>query len=353
MENRIRHIHRDPDVFEVVVPFEAPGIAGTNCYIVKDGEESLVVDAGAPGDRAEAVMRRAFAEAQVDPSRASFFLTHFHTDHSGLLDRIAPPEAPVYVNARDVEHMLRLRGEDYRSELFGRLAQEGVPEEELGLYREHTVSFESFDVARHRLVRVADGDELSCGRWRFRVVETPGHTVGHQSLLQPDSGILFGGDSVLFVISPSVDFSPYGPDGLQKYLDTLDKLISLPATVLFHSHGDLLDGWRERAEWIKRHRVKRLEDAFRSIASRQGCTGYEAVRGISWNVPFDSWEEISLTQRWCIVGEGLGYLDHLVFLGQAEREAGHDGLLRYRTVGSGVFDPEDVHFSEGRTHCEL
>lgn len=353
MNNEVEIIHRDPDVYRIVVPFEGPGVNGTNCYVVVDEGEALVVDSGAPGDVQFEAMDGALDALGVDRSKASFFLTHFHTDHSGLLDRIAPPESTVYVNARDVEHMVRLLSEEYRNELFERLRTEGVPSDELELFRRHIVTLTSFDPGKHRVVEVSEGDEVVCGRWHFRVLETPGHTVGHQSLLEPDSGVLFGGDAILFAISPSVDFSLHGSDGLQRYLDSLDKLISSSARLLCHSHGEILDGWRDRAEWVKRHRIKRLDDAFSAVAAERGSTGYAAVRRIRWNVPFDSWEEISLTQRWCIIGEGLGYLDHLVFLGQARREMGADGLFRYYAEGKGVLEPGSVPSVEGRTVCCL
>lgn len=351
MNNTPELIHRNPDVYRVVVPFDGPGIEGTNCYVVVDGKDALVIDAGAPGQAAYAAMDGALRKIGVDRSRAGFFLTHFHTDHSGLLDRIAPPEATVYVNARDVSHLQRLGTEEYRNDLFGRLSAEGVPSAELGLYRRHIGSLASFDVAAHRLAEVAEGDEIACGRWRFRVMETPGHTVGHQSLFHDGSGILFGGDAVLFAISPSVDFSLRGSDGLQRYLDSLDKLISTPATLLCHSHGELQPEWRERAQWIKAHRVKRLEDAFAAVVAEEGTSGYEAVRRIRWNVPFDSWEEISLTQRWCIIGEGLGYLDHLVFLGRVRRSG--DGAYRYSAIDGAAFGGGAVSSEEGRTLCWL
>lgn len=353
MNTKPEIIHQDPDVYRIVVPFDGPGVRGTNCYVVVDGDESLVIDSGAPGDLQFSVMSDALRELGIDRTKTSFFLTHFHTDHSGLLDRIAPPESTVYVNARDVEHMIRLLGEEYRNDLFERLGAEGVPREELELYRRHIVTLTSFDPGRHRLVEVVEGDEITCGQWRFRVIETPGHTIGHQSLLEPEAGVLFGGDAILFAISPSVDFSLHGSDGLQRYLDSLDKLISSPARLLCHSHGEILDGWRERAEWVKEHRIKRLDDAFSAVAAEQGSSGYAAVRRIRWNVPFDSWEEISLTQRWCIIGEGLGYLDHLVFLGQVNRELDADGIFRYRAKGEGVLEAGGAPSVEGRTVCRL
>ena len=45
-------VHHDPDVLEVRVPFQNISTNDTNCYIVKDGDETLVIDTGAPSDEA-------------------------------------------------------------------------------------------------------------------------------------------------------------------------------------------------------------------------------------------------------------------------------------------------------------
>lgn len=341
-------VHAEPDVYRVLVPFEGPGIKGTNCYVVRDGADSLVVDTGAPRDEAQRVLEQALDGLGVDRTRAKFFLTHFHVDHAGLIDRIAPSGACVYANRADLDHMRRLGTDAYRADLFGRLRAEGVPEGELAAFADVTRQLACYGVPRCNETFVADGDVVSCGRWDFTVVATPGHTVGHQCLFQPDSGILFGGDLILFAITSSIDFSPHGTDGLGCYLASLEKASRLPVKLLCHSHGKIQDGWRERAAWLAQHRRDRLQDMLGSVASQgacskdgrgrcfsleggsaAGCTGYEATRGVRWNVPFDRWEDVSLVQRWAIVGEGLVYLDHLAQTGAVRREAGADGVFRY------------------------
>ena len=347
----IERIHESPDVYRVVVPFDGPGIEGTNCYIVRDGADALIVDTGAAECRAHQVLELALDELGVDRSRAGFFLTHFHSDHAGLIDRIAPQDAAVYASDADLELMRRQSTDAYRADLFRRMEREGVPAGELERFKRLAFSFVNFDPQFHRIVRTADGDRIPCGRWEFEVVATPGHTAGHQSLFHRESGILFGGDLVLFAISSSVDFSPYGNDGLGSYVSSIEKVLALPATRLFHSHGELRPDWRERARWLKRHREDRLQDALSAVRSHgacslegrgkcfsvadgapSGCTGYEAVRGIRWNVPFEAWEDISLMQRWCIMGEGLVYLDHLAQTGAVRKRLGADGRFRYSDV---------------------
>ena len=94
---------------------------------------------------------------------------------------------------------------------------EGVPPSDASGYARYAVEPRLFDASRLELVASCDGDAIEVGRYRFRVVETPGHTPGHLALYEPESRILFGGDHVLFVISPSIALFPDGADGLQAY----------------------------------------------------------------------------------------------------------------------------------------
>ena len=80
-------VHHDPDVLEVRVPFQNISTNDTNCYIVKDGDETLVIDTGAPSDEGFAILDAALTELDVDRTRMRFFLTHLHLDHAGLVDR--------------------------------------------------------------------------------------------------------------------------------------------------------------------------------------------------------------------------------------------------------------------------
>lgn len=67
------------------IPFSNLGAGQTNCYMLHDAGEWLVVDLGASGARGRRALAAAFAEAGVDFSACRVFLTHGHFDHAGLL----------------------------------------------------------------------------------------------------------------------------------------------------------------------------------------------------------------------------------------------------------------------------
>ena len=321
-------VHADPDVYEVKVPFQNVSTNATNCFVVLDGGEALVVDTGAPTDEGAAVLDEALDELGVDRSRATFFLTHLHLDHAGLVDRVVPEGAPVLASEVDFNAMRALGASGYER-MRRRLVAEGMAPSDASGYARHSVEMPLFDPARVSMRFVAEGDEVAVGSRRFRVLEVPGHTPGHLALFDPDSRILFGGDHVLFVISPGIALFANGGDGLQAYLDSLQKVRALGCSHLFVSHGEEWPFFNERIDWLRQHHLERLEETCAIVRDRPGLTGVQVVRAIKWNVPFERWEDISFMQRWCILMECLVILDHLVSRGLLRREEDESGLRRY------------------------
>ena len=321
-------VHSDPDVYEVRVPFQNVSTSATNCFVVMDGGEALVVDTGAPTEEGAAVLDAALDEIGVERSRATFFLPHLHLDHAGLVDRVAPEGATVLVGSADFDAM-RASGASAYERMRRLLASEGVSLSDASGYARHSVEMPLFDPARVDVRFAVEGDEVPVGGRRLRVVEVPGHTPGSLALFDPASRILFGGDHVLFVISPGIALFPDGRDGLQAYLDSLEKVRSLGCSRLFVAHGDERDDFEARIDWLRAHHLGRLEEAQGIVRSCPGLSGEEVVRSIKWNVPFERWEDISFMQRWCIVMEGLVFLNHLVDRGLVRRDEDEAGVRRY------------------------
>ena len=327
-------VHHDPDVLEVRVPFQNISTNDTNCYIVKDGDETLVIDTGAPSDEGFAILDAALTELDVDRTRMRFFLTHLHLDHAGLVDRLALPGAKLYVSPVDFESVRASRAASSYDAARRAFTAEGVPPSDASGYTRYAVEPRLFDASRLELVASCDGDAIEVGRYRFRVVETPGHTPGHLALYEPESRILFGGDHVLFVISPSIALFPDGEDGLQAYFDSLDKVRALRCGTLLVSHGEIRGDFGERMAWLAEHHRQRLDEMVSAVRKRPRQTGIDVVKGVTWNVPHGRWEDIPAAQRWCIVGVGLSALNHLVDTGRLLREDGEGGPRRYVAANS-------------------
>ncbi len=326
-------IRTNPDIYEIKVPFNNVSTSDTNCYVVKDGADALIVDTGAPTEDGYAILRDALEELGADPSKASYFLTHLHYDHVGLMDRIASAGATVYLSAEGLG-MARDGGTAELHEDFRRLAEEGVPRTEADALVRSVTGPRVIDIDRCAPVVVGDGDVVDVGSYRLQVVATPGHTPDHLSLYEPGSKTLFGGDHVLFVISPGITVFPDGSDSLQAYLNSLDRVRNMEIDALLVSHGENRPDFRERIDWLKRHHIERLDETVGIVEREPGLTGEDVVRRIHWNVPSGIWSEISLMQRWCILMEGIAILDHLTATGRVKRAKDGDARNVYFPVAT-------------------
>ncbi|MBR3641689.1 MAG: MBL fold metallo-hydrolase [Oscillibacter sp.] len=137
------------------------GPLGTNCYLLCDTDAArcAVID---PGGDARRILRAAEENGcAID----AIYLTHGHYDHVGGLPglRGALPDAPVYLNERDVYDP----ADRYMAQVFP-----------------HVDGTRSYD----------EGDVLTLGALSVRVLATPGHTRGGVSLLAGDA--LFCGDTL-------------------------------------------------------------------------------------------------------------------------------------------------------------
>jgi N-acyl homoserine lactone hydrolase len=154
-------------------------------YLIETADERILVDTGLhpdamsdPGRRygsADALgpvkieVGRSVAGQLDDPaSLTKVVLTHLHYDHAGGLE-LLPRSIPVFVQRREWE-----AGQD-----AAEIAQNFF----------HRVDYES--IADQ--VELVDGDVDLVGDGSVRLLLTPGHTPGHQSVLVADR-LVIGGD---------------------------------------------------------------------------------------------------------------------------------------------------------------
>ncbi len=83
---------------------------------------------------------------------------------------------------------------------------------------------------------VEDGQTLTLGSLRVRVLYTPGHSPGHVMYHFEDAGVLVGGDLIIIGAVGRTDF----PDASQADLEaSIRKVMQLPGeTTLLPGHGD-------------------------------------------------------------------------------------------------------------------
>ncbi len=173
-----------------------------NCYVVKDGNEVLIID---PGD-APASLFKYIAGCTV----RLVVNTHCHCDHCGGNAPLLKKTGAELAIHR--EELPLLRSLDIQAQMFG-VDVEPSPDPNRFL---------------------SEGDRIEVGGASFRVVHAPGHSPGHIVLV--GDGVVFCGD-VLFQGSIGRTDLP-GGDYNQLLASIRDKLLVLPdETVVYPGHG--------------------------------------------------------------------------------------------------------------------
>jgi len=229
----VRRIEFRPNYicFPVRTPTRPPA-THTNCYLIYNAKEILVIDPGSPYEDEQAALA-----AMVDELRAEgrtvreILLTHLHPDHVGGVEAL-------------------------KAHLQGQVA--------IAAHRQTAEALPDIQVDR----MIEDGDVISLAgepEIRLRALHTPGHARGHLCFIDEQTGALLTGDNVVGLGSVLID-PPQG--NMIDYLHSLERMRSLPRlTILFCGHGAAVASpYRKIDEYIN-HRLERetkILEAFRS-----------------------------------------------------------------------------------------
>jgi glyoxylase-like metal-dependent hydrolase (beta-lactamase superfamily II) len=214
------------------------GSRGHNFYLLTDGGEVTVVDAGCRREWPK-LMSGLEAEGLRLEQVAGFMITHVHGDHFGLAKEADRRDMRVAVHEDDEPRAL--------GTYTGRFAVEAS---ELPVYKPRVLwnmlpmvlfgvtSLEFVD----RVETFEDGQRLDVPGNPV-AIHTPGHTEGHAMFHCPDLGILFTGDGLVTMdlLSPKkgpqmmADVFSLKPE---QALDSLDRIVGLEADLLLPGHGE-------------------------------------------------------------------------------------------------------------------
>jgi len=167
-----------------------------NWYLVEDGDELTLVDAGWPRSWPHVAAAVKALGASTPKGVTAIVLTHAHPDHLGAAEAARKATgARVHVHRDEIE---RAHGKAKGSSPFT-LVPGLIPT----LWRPTALGFVLHATARGFMTPTwvgevegfASGEQLDVPG-RPRVVSTPGHTTGHVSLHLADRGVVLTGDAI-------------------------------------------------------------------------------------------------------------------------------------------------------------
>ncbi len=317
-----------PDLYRIKVPLPDSPLKFLNSYVVRSAGRNLVIDTGLNRTSCFEAMKGGLEEARIDPDRTDFFITHLHADHFGLVSRLISGSSRVYFNRPDAETIEAWPGWD---PMVAYAAENGFPEGDLRRAIEQHPGFKFSSDWVPELNILQDGDIIDAGDYHFRCVHTPGHSVGHTCLYEPEKKILVSGDHILIDITPNIQCWSEIHNPLESYLASLKLAGDLEVDLTLPGHRRLITDHRSRITQLREHHQSRLGEVLR-IMSNGPMTAYEVASRMTWDIKCDSWDAFPLTQKWFATGEAISHLKYLKEKGLVARMREKERYL-YHSAG--------------------
>ena len=127
-------------------------------------------------------------------------------------------------------------------------------------------------------------------------------------------------------IQKGIDFYRQYIDLRKVYVENHRGTVDIPVERLLPAHRAETGDLRARAEELRLHHLRRLENALDIVRRRPGLTAYDIAGEMRWSIRCRNWGDFPVTQKFFAVGEALSHLDYLEVRGLVERrtEREHD-----------------------------
>lgn len=322
--------HLAPNLYSIQVPLPNNPLKNLNAYLLR-GQRNLLIDTGFHQEECHRALLQGLAELNVDMDHTDIFLTHLHSDHTGLAPDIAGADTKIFIGEKDLSHMPGCHSTFRWADSDERFAAEGFPRPLLEVLTERNPAQGLSPVPYDGYIPVENGEVFTYGGHRFEAIWTPGHTPGHMVLLERETGICLLGDHVLFDITPNITRWQGVADSLGDYVNSLRRIRQLSITLPLPAHRTVHMEFQARCDELITHHQRRCQEVLHILGSEQDLTAWDVAARMTWRIRARDWADFPTPQKWFAVGEAMAHLDHLIAQGLVVRRQGPD-FFRYRRI---------------------
>lgn len=319
-----------PDIFQVEIPLRNNPLRALNCFILR-GKRSLVIDTGFDTQENRLILSRALEDLGINPASCDLFLTHLHSDHTGLAHYLSEEGLTVYMgeDRNYLENSLREDSPHWLAIKKYSLSQ-GLAQDKLDIKEHPGFKYRPKEIPE--IIPTEEGDTFQVGDYSLEVLDLPGHTPGLQALYERSRGLLFSGDHILAGITPNITF--WGEevgDSLGIYMDNLKRVKTMDIRGVLSSHRYLPQDPLKRIDELLAHHEKRLEETRSILRGKAPQTVRNITRSMHWDIRARDWDDFPSSQKWFAAGEAQAHLVHLREKGEVKEES-LEGVLYYSLI---------------------
>ena len=191
-----------------------------NMILIKD-QLPILIDTGFGSDAKDT--EQLIKEAGVSPEELHLIVnTHYHSDHVGGNFHLQK------------NYGVTIAAHKWEADLINSCDPEACSAEWLDQ-----------PVEPYRVdTKLSDNDEINTGSRTLKVLHTPGHTLGHISLYEPEEEILICGDLFHKNDIGWLNIFREGVSSIQRSIESLDRLSTLRIQQAYSGHGPQMENPR-------------------------------------------------------------------------------------------------------------
>ncbi len=311
------------DIYMIEVKLPNNPLKALNSYVIKGEEKSLIIDTGFNQKECIDILFNGLKELDIDIKDTELFITHLHSDHSGMANLFEKEGVNIYTGEIDGKIINDMTKDSYWKQfddfkiLFG-LEKDNTSFLQHPGYKYSLEKAVEFDY-------VKEGQIIKIGKYEFEVVFIPGHTPGHMGLYERNHKIFFGGDHILDSITPNIGFWELENDILSTYFNSLVKIYYFDIDYLFTSHRRIIRNHKNRIDELLLHHKERLDEVIEILQGGE-LTARDVAANMTWRIRAKDWDDFPAPQKWFASEEAMSHLQHLYSIGKIDRELRNDKL---------------------------
>jgi glyoxylase-like metal-dependent hydrolase (beta-lactamase superfamily II) len=307
-----------PRLYRIIIPLPNSPLKDLNSYVIKSDDRNLIIDTGFNRSVCFDAMQEGLQSLDIDLTKTDFMLTHMHSDHTGLVSKLATDTSIVYFSR--IDSQVFNENIDWQAMLDYALHNGFQLEELVKAFESHPgLKYSPKKIPEFTLLD--DGSIIQIGDYRLKCLLTPGHTEGHICLYEEEKQILFSGDHILYDITPHIESWSYEVNSLKNYLESLDQVRNLPVKIVLPGHRNFFTDLPARIDELKNHHKTRVNEVL-EVLGKNMMNAYDIAGGMAWDIDCENWEQFPVTQKWFAVGEAIAHLLYLESEGRIKRHKG-------------------------------